>query len=60
MPAPLQLLLIIVLVLLLIGLLPVWPYASSWNLGWYPSGGLFLLVVLLVVLALMGKRGRTI
>ncbi len=42
-------LLIIVLVLLVVGLLPTWPYSTGW--GYYPSGGgLLLLVVLLLVL----------
>lgn len=45
--------LIIVLVLLLIGALPTWPYSSGW--GYYPSGGLGLLVLILVVLLLMGR-----
>ena len=42
--------LLIILVLLLIGALPTWPYSSGW--GYYPSGGLglILIVVLLVVL----------
>jgi hypothetical protein len=44
----LQTLLIIFLVLLLIGALPTWPYSTGW--GYYPSGGLgFLLVVLLLI-----------
>jgi hypothetical protein len=45
--------LIIVLVLLLIGALPTWPYSSGW--GYYPSGGLGLVVLVLVVLLLMGR-----
>ena len=45
--------LIIVLVLLLIGALPAWPYSSGW--GYYPSGGLGLVVLVLVVLLLMGR-----
>ena len=40
--------LLIILVLLLIGALPAWPYSTGW--GYYPSGGLILLIVLLVVL----------
>ena len=42
--------LIVVLILLLIGALPTWPYSSGW--GYYPSGGLGLLVLILIVLAL--------
>jgi hypothetical protein len=45
--------LIIVLVLLLIGALPAWPYSSGW--GYYPSGGVGLVVLVLVVLLLMGR-----
>lgn len=45
--------LIIVLVLLLVGALPSWPYSAGW--GYYPSGGLGLVLVILVVLVLMGR-----
>lgn len=45
--------LLIVLVLLLVGAFPTWPHSSSWGYG--PSGGLGLLVVVLVVLVLMGR-----
>ena len=45
--------LLIVLVLLLVGALPTWPYSSGW--GYYPSSGLGLVLVVLVVLALMGR-----
>jgi hypothetical protein len=45
--------LLIILVLLLIGALPTWPYSSGW--GYYPSGGLGLVVVILLVLVLSGR-----
>jgi hypothetical protein len=45
--------LLIVLIVLLIGALPAWPYSSSW--GYYPSGGLGLVVLILLVLVLMGR-----
>jgi len=45
--------LLIVLVLLLIGAVPVWPHSRSW--GYYPSGGVGLLVIILLVLLLAGK-----
>jgi hypothetical protein len=45
--------LVIVLVLLLLGALPAWPYSRSW--GYYPSGGLGLVVVVLLVLLLAGR-----
>ena len=45
--------LLIVLVVLLLGALPAWPYSRSW--GYYPSGGLGLVVVVLLVLLLAGR-----
>jgi hypothetical protein len=45
--------LLVVLVLLLIGALPTWPYSRGW--GYYPSGGLGLVVLVLLVLALSGR-----
>jgi Protein of unknown function (DUF3309) len=45
--------LLIVLVLILIGALPTWPYSAGW--GYYPSGGIGLIVIVLVVLLLMGR-----
>lgn len=45
--------LVIILILLLIGALPSWPYSSGW--GYYPSGGLGLVVIIIVVLLLMGR-----
>jgi hypothetical protein len=46
-------LLIIILVLLVIGALPTWGHSRSW--GYYPSGGLGLLLIILIVLLLMGR-----
>ena len=46
-------LLIIILVLLLIGTLPRWPHSRSW--GYFPSGGLGLVLLILVILLLMGR-----
>jgi hypothetical protein len=45
--------LLIILILLLIGALPTWPYSSGW--GYYPSGGLGLVVLILLILVLMGR-----
>lgn len=45
--------LLLVLILVLVGTLPTWPHSRSW--GYYPSGGLGLLVVILLVLMLMGR-----
>ena len=44
---------IIIVVLLLIGALPAWPHSRSWGYG--PSGGLGLILVILIVLFLMGR-----
>ncbi len=45
--------LIIVLILMLVGAIPAWPHSRSWGYG--PSGGLGLLVVILLVLVLLGR-----
>ncbi len=45
--------LIIVLILLLIGGLPTWPYSSGW--GYYPSGGLGLILIIIIVLVALGR-----
>jgi len=45
--------LLIILVLILIGALPAWPYSSGW--GYYPSGIAGVIVVVLIVLLLMGR-----
>lgn len=48
-----RLLLIILLIIFIAGTAPVWPYSAGW--GYYPSGGLGLLLVILVVLLLLGR-----
>ena len=45
--------LLIILIVILIGALPTWPYSGGW--GYYPSGGVGLVVLILVVLLLMGR-----
>jgi hypothetical protein len=45
--------LLIIVILLLVGALPTWPYSSGW--GYYPSGGLGLILLIIIVLALMGR-----
>lgn len=45
--------LLVVLILLLLGALPTWPYSRGW--GYYPSGGLGLVVVIVIILLLMGR-----
>jgi hypothetical protein len=48
-----MLLLLIILIILFFGSVPAWPYNRSW--GYYPSGGLGLVVLILVILLLMGR-----
>ena len=45
--------LLIILILLLIGALPSWPYSAGW--GYYPSGGLGLVLIIVLILVLMGR-----
>jgi hypothetical protein len=49
--------LLLVLILLLIGALPTWPYSANW--GYYPSGGLGLVLLILVILLLTGRLSTT-
>lgn len=50
----LQTFLLIILAILLIGALPAWPYSASW--GYFPSGGLGLLLLVLLIVAIMRPR----
>ncbi|MGC3980067.1 MAG: DUF3309 family protein [Steroidobacteraceae bacterium] len=43
----------ILLIVLLLAILPTWPYSSGW--GYYPSGGVGLILIILIVLLLMGR-----
>jgi hypothetical protein len=45
--------LLIILVLLLVGALPAWPYSQSW--GYYPASGLGLVLTVLLILVLLGR-----
>lgn len=45
--------LLIILILLLIGALPAWPYSTGW--GYYPSGGFGLLLIIVIVLLVAGR-----
>lgn len=49
----LETILLIVVILLLIGALPAWPYSRSW--GYYPSGGLGLVLLIIIIILLMGR-----
>ena len=44
---------LIIVILLLIGALPAWPYSAGW--GYYPSGGLGLVLVILLILVIVGR-----
>lgn len=48
-----RLILLIIVILLLVGSLPSWPYSAGW--GYYPSSGLGLVLIILIVLALTGR-----
>ncbi len=48
-----RLVLLIIVIILLLGALPTWPYSAGW--GYYPSGGLGLVLIILIILALMGR-----
>ena len=48
-----NLILLIVLIILLLGAVPAWPYSRGW--GYYPSAGLGLVLVILLILMLMGR-----
>jgi hypothetical protein len=45
--------LIVILILMLLGAVPRWPHSKNW--GYYPSGGLGLLLLIIIILALMGR-----
>lgn len=45
--------LLIILILMLVGVMPTWPHSRGW--GYFPSGGLGLLVVILLILLLTGR-----
>ena len=45
--------LLVIVILMLVGALPLWPYSSGW--GYYPSGGLGLIVLILLILVLLGR-----
>jgi membrane protein YdbS with pleckstrin-like domain len=47
------LILLVIVLLLVVGALPTWPYSTGW--GYYPSGGLGLILLILVILLLMGR-----
>lgn len=48
-----NLILLIILIVLLLGAIPAWPYSRNW--GYAPSGGLGLILVILLILVLLGR-----
>ncbi|MDD2599784.1 MAG: DUF3309 family protein [Kiritimatiellae bacterium] len=46
-------LLLIILILMLVGALPTWPHSMRW--GYYPSGGLTLVITIILILILLGR-----
>jgi len=48
-----RLILMIILIVLILGMLPAWPYSTGW--GYYPSGSLGLILVIVLILMLMGR-----
>jgi hypothetical protein len=48
-----SLILLLIVILLLIGVFPVWPYSSAW--GYYPSGGIGLLLLIVIILMATGR-----
>ncbi len=50
---PMGTILLIILIVLLLGALPTWPYSGGW--GYYPSGGLGLVLLIVIILLVMGR-----
>jgi len=50
---PMSTILLVILILLLLGALPTWPYSSGW--GYYPSGGLGLVLLIIIILVVLGR-----
>lgn len=48
-----RLILIIILILLLVGAFPAWPYSTGW--GYYPAGGIGLILLIIIILAIVGR-----
>jgi hypothetical protein len=49
--------LVLVLLILAIAGAPTWPHSRGWGLGWFPSGGLLLVILILVILLATGRMG---
>jgi hypothetical protein len=44
---------IVILFLFALGAMPTWPYAANWGYGWYPSGGLWVIMVVILIIFLL-------
>jgi hypothetical protein len=53
MEAAVGTILLVILILLLLGALPTWPYSNGW--GYYPSGGLGLVLLIIIILLVLGR-----
>ena len=51
-------LLVVILLIFAVAGAPTWGYSRGWGLGWFPSGGVFLLVIILVILLATGRMGN--
>ena len=56
MNSTVQTILVIILVLLLVGMLPLWPYSTGWGLGYFPSGGLGLILLIVLIVLILDRR----
>lgn len=52
---PIIFVLVIILLMMLVGALPIWPHAATWGWGYYPSGLLGLVLLIVIIMLLMGK-----
>lgn len=48
---------LLILIILLVAGLPSWPYAQNWGYGYYPSGAIGLILVILFIVMLLGRHG---
>ncbi|MDP1768138.1 MAG: DUF3309 domain-containing protein [Nitrospirota bacterium] len=53
-----NMILTVLLILLLVGALPTWPHSAGW--GYYPSGGVGIILLVLLIVVLTSRRGRTV
>jgi hypothetical protein len=51
-----RLVLILLVALLLVGMLPTWPYSEPWGFGYWPSGLLGVILIVMLIMAAVGTR----